>query len=179
MSSLSDLQEKLLEDNYRLVPFCVRKYFNPPYDDFEDYVQIGSIGLFKAVRSYQPESGLFSTYAAKCIRNELLHFLRVQSAQRRTPPRPLLYLDEKLTRDKEICLVDIIPDKNDMIGASITALTFKTAFENLTPREKEVFILYFHGKSQDGISAVLHISQPVVSKALKRARTKLQMALVS
>lgn len=179
MSSLSELQEKMLEDNYRLVPFCVRKYFSPSYDDFDDYVQIGSIGLFKAVRTYRPEVGMFSTYAAKCIRNELLHFIRIQGAKRRTPDQPNISMEAKVSERTDLRLFEVIPDKNDPIGAAVTSMSLSVAFEKLTPKEKEVFTLYFNGNSERVISIIFHTSQAAISRVLKRARNKLQMELVS
>ena len=73
-----EARNKLIEHNLRLVAHIVRKYYLS-YKDTEDLISIGTIGLIKAIDSFNAENGArFATYAAKCIQNEILMFFRSQ-----------------------------------------------------------------------------------------------------
>lgn len=98
-------EQVLVERNLRLVVHIVKKYQNGE-DDIEDYISIGSIGLIKAIKTFDDNKGKLVTYACRCIENELLMFLRGKKKFSRE-----VSLFEPIGQDKEgneIHLVDVI-----------------------------------------------------------------------
>lgn len=109
---MTEDQAKQVEENMPLVHFLVRKYYKDTRSlgGYEDKVQIGSIGLCKAVQTFDPENGCtFSTYAAKCIRNEIKQALRSEHAPSRGGADTPLSLDELFGEDA-VPLANLIPD---------------------------------------------------------------------
>lgn len=176
-------RNQLIEHNLRLVAHIAKKYESSK-DLQEDLISIGTIGLIKAVDSYNAQKATkLSTYAAKCIENEILMHLR-----RHKKAALDVSLNEVLGVDKdggEMTLLDILPsEQKDMIEQIQTNDQIKKLqdyFSLLTPREQEILI-YRYGLNhhrvytQKEIANALNISRSYVSRLEKRALIKLLKA---
>lgn len=174
-------KEILIERNLRLVAHIAKKYVNVD-EDMEDLISIGTIGLIKAVSSFDANKGKLSTYASRCIDNELLMLLRTK---KKTSKEVSLY--EPIGTDKEgneINLLDIIEHEQLDIVERLELFdkTKKLAnllSEVLNDREKEIIYLRYGlatGKevTQREIGERLGISRSYVSRIEKRALYKLK-----
>lgn len=175
----------LIERNLRLVAHVVKKFENTQ-EDADDLISIGTIGLIKAIQTFDRHKNTrLATYAARCIENEILMHLR---ANKRT--RSEMRLFEPIGADKdgnEISLMDILESDID-IEDDITRRAERQAvlqkIQSLGGRERTVLELRYglHDglrKTQREISKVLGISRSYVSRIEKRALMKLQNGLVA
>lgn len=167
---------KLIEHNLRLVAHIVRKYY-ASYENSEELVSIGTIGLIKAVDSFKPENGArFATYGAKCIQNEILmHFRREKKKSVEVS------INETIDSDKDgnpLTYMDIIKT-NDTIAEDIdTKMKIEKAIycieHCLDKREKDI-IIYRYGLNGDSpltqreTAEKLEISRSYVSRLEKNA----------
>lgn len=171
----------LIERNLRLVAHIARKYQNAE-DDMEDLISIVTVGLIKAVNSYDSKKGSrIGTYAARCIDNELLMMLR---SKKKTSREISLY--EPIGTDREgneINLLDVIeydqPDALSGLELSGNIQKLRTLFDRLlTYREKEILMIRYglsiEEKTQREIGKKLGISRSYVSRIEKRALQKLR-----
>lgn len=188
-SKAGDLEARniLVEYNLRLVAHIVKKYNNFERDT-DDLISIGTIGLIKAINTYDLEKGSrLVTYASRCIENELLMMLR---QERKCSREFSLY--EPIGTDKEgneINLLDIVEydDKeiSDHIILEDTILQLYNAIQKvLDPRELEVLSLRYglfgnEAKTQREVAASLQISRSYVSRIEKKALLKLRRSLDS
>ena len=175
-----EAREILIERNLRLVAHIAKKYQNVD-EEMEDLISIGTIGLIKAVSSFDSGKGKLSTYASRCIDNELLMLLR---SKKKTCKEVSLY--EPIGTDKEgneINLLDIIESEQiDVIDRMELAGNLKRLgriMQNLEEREKEIIFLRYGlvtGKeiTQREIGEMLGISRSYVSRIEKRALGKLR-----
>ena len=175
----------LVEHNLRLVAHIVKKY-NTFERDMEDLISTGTIGLIKAINTYDTSKGnKLGTYASRCIENELLMLLR---QERKSSREVSLY--EPIGSDKEgneINLMDIMESTNEdvleqMITESQIHSIYRLLKSALTPREQEVIILryglYNHTPiTQRDVAQLLGISRSYVSRIEKRALEKLRNRL--
>lgn len=182
-----DIQAKniLIERNLRLVAHIVKKYNNGDRD-LDDLISIGTIGLIKAIASYNLNKGTrLATYAARCIDNELLMMLRAEKKQTKE-----ISLHEPIGIDKEgneISLMDVLEnDRNntiiDEVDLKIKVKQLYNKMKNvLKKREKTVIELRYglvNGveKTQREIACMLGISRSYVSRIEKKALKKLYKA---
>lgn len=183
-SGSEDARQKLILHNLRLVSHIVRKYYSTARNA-EDLVSIGSLGLVKAVDSFRVENGAkFTTYAAKCIQNEILMYFR---AQKKTATE--VSLNETIDVDRDgnpLTYIDVISSDDDI--AEVVDRKMQTAkmlayIETLlTERERQIIILrYGLGNTtqhaQREVAALLGISRSYVSRIEKCALEKLKKAL--
>ncbi len=172
----AEARAKLIEHNLRLVAHIVRKYYisHPSQDDL---VSIGSIGLIKAVDTYDVQNGArFATYAAKCIQNEILMFFRAQKKYGCE-----VSLEETIDIDKDgnpltygdiICCDDRVFEDLDLKIHIEKALFYIRTL--LSDREKEIMILRYGlgkypPKTQREVASLLGISRSYVSRIEKKA----------
>ena len=179
----ADAQEILIEHNLRLVAHIAKKYQNVD-EEMEDMISIGTIGLIKAIDSFDAGKGKLSTYASRCIDNELLMFLR---AKKKTSREVSLY--EPIGTDREgneINLLDIIEqDQVDVIDRmeaedKLSRLS-GLIHDKLSDREREIITLRYgltseYEVTQREIGRKLGISRSYVSRIEKRALEKLREA---
>ena len=179
-----DLEAKhiLVERNLRLVTHILKKYQHLE-DDMEDLVSIGTIGLIKAIVTFNPQkNNRLGTYAARCIENEILMYLRTK---RKTSREVSLYEPIGTDHDgNEIQLYDIIEtDEADAHTQLTLEQDIQTLYQNfesqLTPRERTVlkmrYGLYHQEEyTQREIAALLGISRSYVSRIEKNAIEKLR-----
>ena len=180
-------KELLIEHNLRLVAHIVKKY-QSPQDELDDLISIGTIGLIKAVNTYDPDKGKrLGTYAAKCIENELLMYFR---SRKKISREVSLY--DPIGVDKEgneISLLDIMESKQP---SSFVVLAQKEDFQKaleliplvLDDREKKVLSLRYglDGKkelTQRETAKQLNISRSYVSRIEKTALQKLRFRFFS
>lgn len=175
-----DARNRLIEHNLRLVAHIVKKFENTG-EDTEDLISIGTIGLIKAIESYEMGKGTkLATYAARCIENEILMHLRALKKSRKD-----VSLHDPIGHDKEsneITLIDILgTDPDDVIDAvqmRVESNKIHEFFHVLTEREQEVIRSRFgldtgKEKTQREIAKELGISRSYVSRIEKRALSKL------
>lgn len=172
----SDARTKLIEHNLRLVAHIVKKYYisHPSQDDL---VSIGSLGLIKAVDTFNVKNGArFATYAAKCIQNEILMFFRSQKKYAAE-----VSLEETIDIDKDgnpltygdvvCCEENYLDDLDLKIRTEKAFFYMRTA---LSAREKEIIVLRYGlgnqpPKTQREVAKQLKISRSYVSRIEKKA----------
>ena len=177
----SAARDLLIEHNLRLVVYIARKFENTGVG-IEDLISIGTIGLIKAVNTFDPQKKIkLATYASRCIENEILMFLRRTSRQKLE-----VSLDEPLNTDwdgNELLLSDILGTEGDMVYRSIEETVERqmlaTALSRLSMREKEIMRLRFGlgggaEKTQKEVADIMGISQSYISRLEKRILQRLQ-----
>ena len=176
-----EARERLIEHNLRLVAHIVKKYQNVD-EDLDDLLSIGSIGLIKAVNTFDAGKGRFATYACRCIDNELLMMLRSRKKRERE-----VSLYEPIGQDKEgneIRLLDIMEHSQTDVVARMeldnNVRNMLALLERaLTQRERDIIIhrygLYGEREmTQNEIGEYLGISRSYVSRIEKKALDKLK-----
>lgn len=176
----SEARSILIEHNLRLVAHIVKKY-DYRKEDVDDLISIGTIGLIKGVDSYSYKHGTrLTTYAAKCIENEILMYYRSDKKHSKN-----ISINESVGFDKdgnEITFLDILktpkPDFALDIHNKDNIHLLKEYFNVLTDREKEIIIKRYglNGSdevTQKDIAKQLGISRSYVSRIEKRALTKI------
>lgn len=171
----------LIERNLRLVVYIARKFENSGVG-IEDLVSIGTIGLIKAVNTFDPSKKIkLATYASRCIENEILMYLR-----RNNKTRAEVSFDEPLNIDwdgNELLLSDVLGSENDStykyVEEEIDKNLLNSAMEHLTDREKIIVQLRFglrdgSEKTQKEVADLLGISQSYISRLEKRIIKKLK-----
>ena len=177
-------RNRLIEHNLRLVAHVVKKYSNTIYEA-DDLLSIGTIGLIKAVDSFNKEKGIrLATYASRCIENELLMLMRSSKKQSKE-----VSLFDPIGSDKEgntIQLLDIcVAEEPDIVERMEEQQKLGKLREHidkvLTEREKEIITLRYgmtDGRevTQREIAEKLNISRSYVSRIEKKALKKLKAA---
>jgi RNA polymerase sporulation-specific sigma factor len=171
----------LIERNLRLVVYIARKFENSGVG-IEDLVSIGTIGLIKAVNTFDPSKKIkLATYASRCIENEILMYLR-----RNNKTRAEVSFDEPLNIDwdgNELLLSDVLGSENDStykyVEEEIDKNLLDSAMDHLTDREKIIIQLRFglrdgSEKTQKEVADLLGISQSYISRLEKRIIKKLK-----
>lgn len=171
----------LIERNLRLVVYIARKFENSGVG-IEDLVSIGTIGLIKAVNTFDPSKKIkLATYASRCIENEILMYLR-----RNNKTRAEVSFDEPLNIDwdgNELLLSDVLGSENDStykyVEEEIDKTLLDSAMDHLTDREKIIVQLRFglrdgSEKTQKEVADLLGISQSYISRLEKRIIKKLK-----
>ncbi|ELK45059.1 RNA polymerase sporulation sigma factor SigE [Halobacillus sp. ACCC02827] len=171
----------LIERNLRLVVYIARKFENTGLN-IEDLISIGTIGLIKAVNTFDPEKKIkLATYASRCIENEILMHLR-KSNKLKTE----VSFDEPLNVDwdgNELLLSDILGTEEDIITKGIEKKIdkklLKSALEQLNDREKQIMELRFgligkKEKTQKDVADMMGISQSYISRLEKKIIRRLQ-----
>ncbi|MDN4594978.1 RNA polymerase sporulation sigma factor SigE [Polycladomyces subterraneus] len=171
----------LIERNLRLVVYIARKFENTGIH-IEDLVSIGTIGLIKAVNTFDPGKKIkLATYASRCIENEILMFLR-----RNNKIRSEVSFDEPLNTDwdgNELLLSDVMGTENDTIYRNIEEQVdrkiLRAALAKLSERERTIMELRFglnggEEKTQKDVADLLGISQSYISRLEKRIIKRLR-----
>lgn len=172
----SAARNKLIEHNLRLVAHIVKKYC-PTAADSEDLISIGTIGLIKAVESFDyTKKTKFATYASRCIENEILMYFRSKKKSAGD-----IYFDEPVDIDKDgnqLTLIDIIAEDDgiiDKIDLNIKSeQLYRFLNECLNEREFEIIVNRYglYGKrplTQREVAKKLNISRSYVSRIEKKA----------
>ena len=175
----------LIERNLRLVVYIARKFDNTKIA-IEDLISIGTIGLIKAVNTFDPDKNIkLATYASKCIENEILMYLR-----RTSKLRSEISFDEPLNIDwdgNKLLLSDILGTETDIvfkdIGVEVDKDIINEAIEKLSNRERTIVELRFglnnnEERTQKEVADELGISQSYISRLEKRIIKRLKKEMV-
>lgn len=172
---------KLIEHNLRLVVYISKKFENTGVDN-EDLISVGTIGLIKAVNSFNIEKNIkLATYASRCIENEILMYLR-----RISKMKSEVSFDEPLNVDfegNELLLSDILGTDGDVVYKDIESNVEKDilfeSLDKLDTREQEIIELRFglngkEEKTQKEVADMLGISQSYISRLEKKIISRLK-----
>lgn len=175
------IRDILIERNLRLVVYIARKFENTGVG-VEDLISVGTIGLIKAVNTFNPEKKIkLATYASRCIENEILMYLR-----RNSKVKAEISFYEPLNIDwdgNELLLSDILGTENDivynLIEDEIDKELLFLALKHLNDREKEIVRLRFglngtREKTQKEVADMLGISQSYISRLEKKIINRLK-----
>ncbi len=179
-------RQTLIEKNLRLVVYLAQKFENTGVN-IDDLTSIGTIGLIKAVGSFDIDKNIkFATYASRCIENEILMYLR-KSAKIKND----LSLDEPLSVDKdgnELVLADLVGTDNDYVYKEIEYKIeneiLSNLVENLNPRERYIMKLRYGltametELTQKEVADKLNISQSYISRIEKKVLMKLKRDMI-
>lgn len=176
----SSARDILIERNLRLVAHIVKKYSSS--NDTDDLISIGTIGLIKAISSFNSEKGTrLATYAARCIENEILMSLRANKKRQAE-----VLLQDPVGKDsegKEISLIDKLSNDEESVFDEVeTKIQIKTLYEKMKQalkfRERKILELRYglcdsDSLTQKEIAKMMNISRSYVSRIEKRAIKKL------
>ena len=181
-----DAKQILVERNLRLVVYIAKKFENTCVD-LEDLISIGTIGLMKAINTFNADKNIkLATYASRCIENEILMFLR-----RSNKLKSEVSIDEPLNQDRdgnELLLSDILGTDEDVIYKNledeVDHKLLKIAISKLSDKEKYIMNLRFgmNGcteKTQKEVADLLGISQSYISRLEKRIMGKMRKEISS
>lgn len=174
-------RNELIEHNLRLVAHIVKKYYNTGADQ-DDMISIGTIGLIKAVSTFNTDKGIhLATYASRCIENEILMFFRNQKKTAQD-----VFISDPIDTDKDgntLTLIDVIADKSDIadeIDTKIKVEKLRVILPIcLTERERLIIEMRYglcgrEELTQREIAKKLNISRSYVSRIEKSALEKLR-----
>ena len=169
------IKAKLIEHNLRLVVFIARKFDNTGVDN-DDLISIGTIGLIKAINSFNAEKNIkLATYASRCIENEILMHLRRVSRLKSE-----VSFDEPLNTDfegNELLLSDVLGTSAETVYGDIESNVekelLKDALKKLSDREQKIMFLRFglgggEEMTQKDVADLLGISQSYISRLEKK-----------
>ncbi len=170
-----------IERNLRLVVYIARKFENTNVN-IEDLISIGTIGLIKAINTYDPAKNIkLATYASRCIENEILMFLRKSSNRRHE-----ISIDEPLNTDwdgNELLLSDILGTEPDSVIRPLEddadRQLLSDALKRLNERERQIITLRFglggvREMTQKEVADLMGISQSYISRLEKKIISKLK-----
>ena len=179
------VRQTLIERNLRLVVYLARRFENTGIN-MEDLISIGTIGLIKAINTFRSDKNIkLATYASRCIENEILMFLRKNSAQRTE-----ISFDEPLSTDwdgKELLLSDVLGTDADTvmrpIEADVDRKLLRDAVEKLSGRERDIITLRFglggrKEMTQKEVADRMGISQSYISRLEKRIILRLKREIL-
>ena len=177
-------RRELIEHNLRLVVYISKRFENTGIN-IEDLISIGTIGLIKAVNTFNSGKKIkLATYASRCIENEILMYLRKISSQRTE-----VSFDEPLNTDwdgKELLLSDVLGTDSDVvmrpIEADVDRQLLQTAVSRLSSRERDIITMRFglggvKELTQKEVADRLGISQSYISRLEKRIIARLKREL--
>ena len=180
-------RKMLIEHNLRLVVYIAKKFDNTGVG-VEDLISIGTIGLIKAINTFDPDKNIkLATYASRCIENEILMYLR-----RNSKTKMEVSIDEPLNVDwdgNELLLSDILGTDDDVISQrlenEVEIKLLGKAISKLSPREQTIIKLRFglgrqegREKTQKEVADLLGISQSYISRLEKRIMKRLKKEIV-
>ena len=179
-------RQLLVERNLRLVVYIAKKFENTG-TGIEDLISIGTIGLIKAINTYDAGKNIkLATYASRCIENEILMYLR-----RSNKIKGEISIDEPLNQDgdgNELLLSDILGTDSDSISRrledEVDKKLLKSAISKLNTREKNIMELRFgfitgNEKTQKEVADMLGISQSYISRLEKKIINKMKKDILS
>lgn len=187
LSRLQDdesLKNVLVEHNLRLVVYIAKKFDNTGIG-IEDLISIGSVGLMKAINTFQPDKNIkLATYASRCIENEILMYIRKNNSQKKE-----ISIYEPLNVDwdgNELLLADVLGSDSDIVCRRIEEdeerRMVRKSVEALNKRERTIIELRFGLKggkerTQKEVADMLGISQSYISRLEKKIMDRLRLEM--
>lgn len=186
-SAQEEARAKLIERNLRLVVYIAKKFDNTGIG-VEDLISIGTIGLIKAINTFNPMKNIkLATYASRCIENEILMYLR-----RNNKIRYEVSIDEPLNVDwdgNELLLSDILGTDENVISKDmeeeVDKKLLRMALEKLNDRERDIIELRFGINCKDGkertqkeVADMMGISQSYISRLEKKIMRRLKKEIL-
>ena len=170
------MDKDLVLNNINLIHFVINRM--GLFNQREYYYDIGSLGLARAAYNYDSSKGYtFSTFATRCIRNEILMDIRYNKKYDKT-----ISLDETVSDDENTTLMDIIPVEHDMDECLMERDEIKKLYEALSmlnPIEQEIMLDYYKNEmSQAEIAKIHNLSQSIISRKIKLIIKKLQNIMI-
>ena len=180
-------KKKLIEHNLRLVVYIAKKFDNTGVG-VEDLISIGTIGLIKAINTFNPGKNIkLATYASRCIENEILMYLR-----RNNKTKMEVSIDEPLNVDwdgNELLLSDILGTEEDTIYKDLEQEAerklLNRAISRLSGRERKIIMMRFgldspngEEKTQKEVADILGISQSYISRLEKKIMQRLKKEII-
>lgn len=175
----------LIEHNLRLVVYISKRFENTGIN-LEDLISIGTIGLIKAINTFNSEKNIkLATYASRCIENEILMYLRKASNQRTE-----LSFDEPLNTDwdgNELLLSDVLGTDDDEVCRPLEEAAdrqmLKAAIASLGERDREIIVMRFglygnRERTQKELADMMGISQSYISRLEKRIIVRLKREII-
>lgn len=179
----ANAKNRLIEHNLRLVAHVIKKYYSSTVEQ-DDLISIGTIGLIKAVSTFDMEKGTrFATYASRCIENEILMYFR---SKKKTVQD--VYISDPIDTDKDghaLTLGDIMADDSNILDDIDLSLQSEQLHQlmkkQLNRREREILTMRYglcgtRPRTQKEVAAKLEISRSYVSRIEKKAIHKLRTA---
>ena len=179
--STQEAQSVLIEHNLRLVVYIAKRFENTGAN-IEELISIGTLGLMKAVSSFNKDKNIkLATYASRCIENEILMFVRKQSSQKRE-----ISIDEPLSVDwdgNELLLSDILGSESDVVSKRMEEdeerRIVREAVMDLNPRERVIVEMRYGLSGEDELTQkevadALGISQSYISRLEKKIMCRLK-----
>ena len=180
------VRKTLVERNLRLVVYIAKKFENTGIG-IEDLISIGTIGLMKAINTFNTDKNIkLATYASRCIENEILMYLR-----RSNKLKGEISIDEPLNQDgdgNELLLSDILGTDSDVtsrgIEEEVDKKLLRASMQKLNNREKNIMELRFgfisgNEKTQKEVADMLGISQSYISRLEKKIINKMKKEILS
>lgn len=182
-----EARSRLIEHNLRLVVYIAKKFENTGIG-VEDLISIGTIGLIKAINTFNPLKNIkLATYASRCIENEILMFLR-----RNNKIKYEVSIDEPLNVDwdgNELLLSDILGTEEDVISKNledeVDRRLLYLALDQLAERERDIIELRFGINTRDGkertqkeVADMMGISQSYISRLEKKIMRRLKKEIL-
>ena len=177
----ADARDKLIEHNLRLVAYIAKRFENTGAN-IEELISIGTLGLMKAVASFNAEKNIkLATYASRCIENEILMYIRKTSLQKKE-----VSIDEPLSVDwdgNELLLSDILGSESDVVSKDMEddeeKRIVRDAVSGLSYRERVIVEMRYGlvtGKelTQKEVADALGISQSYISRLEKKIMSRLK-----
>ena len=174
-------RDTLIEHNLRLVVYIAKRFENTGAG-IEELVSIGTVGLIKAISTFNKEKNIkLATYASRCIENEILMFIRKSSVHKRE-----VSIDEPLSVDwdgNELLLSDVLGGENDSVSKSMEddeeRKIIREAVKNLNPRERVIIEMRYglldeKELTQKEVADTLGISQSYISRLEKKIMVELR-----
>ncbi len=181
-----EAKKVLVERNLRLVVYIAKKFENTG-NGLEDLISIGTIGLMKAINTYDAKKNIkLATYASRCIENEILMFLR-----RSNKIKSEISIDEPLNQDgdgNELLLSDVLGGDSDSVSKGledeVDKKLLRMAISKLSTREKNIMELRFgfttgDEKTQKEVADMMGISQSYISRLEKKIINKMKKEILS
>lgn len=179
-------RDTLITHNLRLVVYIAKK-FESSTAEVEDMISIGTIGLIKAVNTFEPDKNIkLATYASRCIENEILMYLRKSSNRRQDAS-----IDEPLNTDSdgnELLLMDVLTGDQAQVGEELERnaehAALLAAVNALAPRERQIMEMRFGLRdgvehTQKEVADAIGISQSYISRLEKRIIKRLRREIES
>lgn len=169
---LNDEQRKLVEDNHNLI----YAFLNSNNLSIDEYYDLAAIGICKAALSYKEDVSKFSTFAYKCMWNQVMIEKRKQSAIRRADDKAVLYYEEMFNCNfdgDECCFLSLLPDfKYDTEKQAEIRHWLYDVYRTLNDKETLMLKLLIQGYKQKEVCRIVGCAQPTVSRFINRLKNR-------